>query len=162
MGGILAPLPDAAEADWIAWANQLETSRLLNVRCTSISVQHATLVLDECPWPSNPNGAIHGGFVAAFADQCLGVMAARVTEAGAYPTTASLTVHYLRPAIAPLEFRAVVDRVGRKLVFVTVTAVDREGDVAATMSGCLSVLRPRATERSDADLDAGDDPTGVG
>lgn len=137
------PPPNALEADWIRWANELGSSKMLNLHCRAISPDGATLTFDECPWPINPNGAIHGGFIAAFADQCLGIMAARVTEPGSYPSTATLTAHYLRPAVAPLTFEAVVDRAGRKLMFMTVTVLDRAGEVSATISGCMSVLRPQ-------------------
>lgn len=75
----------------------------------------------------------------ACADQGFGAAAATVLEEGLVPATATFTSDFLRPAFPPLTFEAVVDRLGRTLVFVSVTTRDRTGKVCNQARGTLAL-----------------------
>jgi uncharacterized protein (TIGR00369 family) len=87
----------------------------------------------------NPNGAVHGGLIAAAADQCMGIAACSVQADGPFVATASLTLDFHRPAVMPLRFEAVVTRSGRALAFVELTVRDRDGRVCTRCSGVWAV-----------------------
>lgn len=164
------PSRDAAESEWIAWANGLPTSAAIGLRCASLTPHRAVVWLDGSRWPLNPNGAVHGGLLAACADHGFGLLSARVAGRGTYPTTATLTVNFLRPAIPPVRFEVVVERAGRKLLFLRVSATDAQDVLVATASACMSVARPRtATDGATSDSPATGEvlshsrfPTGIG
>ncbi|GAA4491510.1 hypothetical protein GCM10023094_56060 [Rhodococcus olei] len=125
--------------EWQGWVEAMPISQLLGLRCTDIEAGRAIAVLDTPPWPANPNGAVHGGLVAACADHLFGVVAVSALPEGRLPATATLSVEYVRPAFAPLTFEAVVDNSGRTLAFVTVTVRSPNGQVCTKVSGTMSV-----------------------
>ncbi|MER5538914.1 PaaI family thioesterase [Streptomyces mirabilis] len=55
------------------------------------------------------------------------------------PATATLSTDFLRPALPPLTFEAVVDRCGRTMGFLTATVRDRHGSVAAKCHGTVPI-----------------------
>jgi uncharacterized protein (TIGR00369 family) len=136
----LIPTPqDGSSEDWRAWAESLPASRAMGLSCVLVEPGHVRVVLTESNWPFNPNGAVHGGIVAAWADQCFGLVGSTVVSEGQVPATATLTVEYLRPALPPLTFDARVDRSGRSLAFISVDVVDRDGKLCAKVVGTMSV-----------------------
>ncbi|WP_166462787.1 PaaI family thioesterase [Amycolatopsis acidicola] len=129
----------ASEDKWIEWTEQLGVSRAIGLRCAAIGHGRATLVLDDCSWPLNANGAVHGGMVIAAADHCFGIVATTVLDEDHIPATASLTSDFLRPALPPLTFEASVDRVGRTMAFLTVTVLNRTGKVSTKVNGTMVI-----------------------
>jgi uncharacterized protein (TIGR00369 family) len=121
----------------------------MGLRCTGFRPGWGTFVLAASPWPANPNGAVHGGLVAACADQCMGVVAVSVLDECRRPATATMNVEYQRPAMPPLSFEARVGRVGRTLQFVSVDVRDGRGRLAARVSGAM------VTDGSSRHLDLG-------
>lgn len=128
----------APSQQWADWITDMPISGRLGLRCTEISPGRVVLVTDGPGW-LNPTGAIHGGVVIACADQGFGAAAATVLNAGLVPATATFTSDFLRPAFPPITLEAVVERVGRTLVFVSVTTRDRSGKVCNLAHGTLVV-----------------------
>jgi uncharacterized protein (TIGR00369 family) len=124
---------------WARWVSGMSVSQRLGLRCTEVDRGRVKLVLDGSGWCTNPTGAVHGGIVIACADQAFGAVVSTVVQPGVVPATSTFTSDFLRPAFPPLEFFAVVDRVGRTLAFVSVTVTDRFGKVCNEVRGTLVV-----------------------
>jgi uncharacterized protein (TIGR00369 family) len=120
---------------WARWVSDMSVSQHLGLRCTEVEKGRVKLVLDGSAWCVNPTGAVHGGIVIACADQAFGAVVSTVLHPGVVPATSTFTSDFLRPAFPPLEFDAVVDRVGRTLAFVSVTVTDRFGKVCNEVRG---------------------------
>jgi uncharacterized protein (TIGR00369 family) len=133
-----APFLGTEEA-WIAWADGLVTSRALHARCTSFVPGRVELVMDSSPWPTNPNGALHGGLVGAIADHVMGMTAMSVSTRDELPATATLTINYHRPAFPPLTCVGEVSRRGRTLAFIEAEIRSGDGRVCARCSGTWSI-----------------------
>jgi uncharacterized protein (TIGR00369 family) len=125
----------ASWAQWAQWISGMPVSQHLGVRCTEVDKGRVKLVLDGSDWCVNPTGAVHGGIVIACADQAFGAVVSTVLQPGVIPATSTFTSDFLRPAFPPLEFDAVVDRVGRTLAFVSVTVTDSFGKVCNEVRG---------------------------
>jgi uncharacterized protein (TIGR00369 family) len=132
------PPPDGSQAQWLEWANGLPAFVELGLRCEQIDAGHALIRLERSVWTQNPNGGVNGGLVCAAADQAMGLVALTMMEAGALPATATLHAEFLRPAFAPLTFRAAVSQRGRRIVFVTVDVEDASGRLAVKCSGTMA------------------------
>lgn len=100
-----------------------------------------TLSLPHPPAP-NPNGAVHGGLLAAALDHALAVTAMLAMPDDGLPNTTAMNVQYLRPAIPPLELEARVTRGGRGLVFARAEVYDRDRRLCATSDGTFAVVTP--------------------
>jgi uncharacterized protein (TIGR00369 family) len=129
---------DDASAEWLEWANNVPSVTRVGIRCLQLGPGTALLRLTESPWALNPNGAVNGGLVIAAADQCMGLVAMTVLEPGALPATATLNSEFLRPAFAPLTFRASVTQNGRRLLFLTVDVEDRDQRLCVRCSGTMA------------------------
>lgn len=125
----------ASWGQWAEWISGMSVSQHLGVRCTEVDKGRVKLMLDGSEWCINPTGAVHGGIVIACADQAFGAVVSTVLQPGVVPATSTFTSDFLRPAFPPLEFDAVVDRVGRTLAFVSVTVTDRLGKVCNEVRG---------------------------
>jgi uncharacterized protein (TIGR00369 family) len=135
----LTPPHGGSTAEWTDWAESLPVSRAMGLRCTKIEHGKVTVLLESVPWPLNPNGAVHGGMVLAWADHCLGLVGSTVVDPGSVPATATLTSEFLRPAVPPLTFEAEVDRCGKTTVFITVRVHDAKGRLSNKVSGTMSI-----------------------
>ncbi|OLL73443.1 hypothetical protein Ae168Ps1_1826c [Pseudonocardia sp. Ae168_Ps1] len=114
-------------------------SRQLDIECLDIAEGRAQLRLTRSDWVLNANGAVHGGLVTAWADQCFGIVAVTALAEGLLPATATLTAEFLRAAHPPLLFDCAVDRVGRTLVFVSVEVTGAKGRTVARFRGTMAV-----------------------
>ncbi|MGY4101858.1 PaaI family thioesterase [Nocardia sp. R16R-3T] len=131
------------ETRWKQWAEALPVSQQLGLRCVRLEAGELIATLASSPWPLNPNGAVHGGLIAAGADHCFGIVAVNALDGSATPATATLSVDYLRPGFAPLTFEATVDRRGRTLVFITVMVRSADGRVCARVGGTMALSATR-------------------
>jgi uncharacterized protein (TIGR00369 family) len=120
---------------WREYSDALPASHAMGLRCTEIVPGRASFAVDDSVWALNPAGAVHGGLVAAIADQCLGMVTMTVVGDGQKPATATMTVEYQRPAIAPLTVEAEVTKAGRTLAFVTVLVREARGEVCTKVTG---------------------------
>jgi uncharacterized protein (TIGR00369 family) len=132
------PPPAGEWTRWIEWANAVPSAAQIGLVCEQLGPGHATLKLEHSPWAPNPNGAVNGGLVCAAADQAMGVVALTALPRGALPATATLHAEFLRPALAPLTFEAVVTQRGRRLVFVSVDVKDAQGRTCVRVSGSMA------------------------
>jgi uncharacterized protein (TIGR00369 family) len=130
--------PAPAEAvDWSAWANALPYCQDLGLVCVELNAASATFRMERSTLTSNPNGAVHGGTVAAAADQIMGALTMRMSAKGLLPATGSLHIQFHLPAWAPLTFRATALGGGRRTKFVEVVVEDRNGNRCATSQGTM-------------------------
>lgn len=126
---------------WLAWSNTLAVSRAIGIKCTSAENGRAWFSMERSPWPLNPNGAAHGGLVAAIADHCVGMVIHTTLLEGDWPATASLTVDYHRPCRFPLTARAWVARAGAAISFVEVEIVGPDHRRCAKATATMHVRR---------------------
>jgi len=124
---------------WREWASSYPTVRALNMICAEVGARRATFVLDDVPFPPNPNGAVNGGVIALAADQVMGVMAARVSPTGSVPVTAVLSVVFHAPAFAPVTLLAQTIPGGRFIQTIEVVARGADGRRCATVTGTMAV-----------------------
>lgn len=129
-----APPVGGGDDEWLAWAAISPGSTALRIVPTCVDLDGARLYLDESATPLNPNGAVHGGMVAAICDQAISLAVMRQMPAGRAIVTGTLNVEYLRPAIPRLEVTAWVDRITRSLVFAR-AEVRSAGSLAALGTG---------------------------
>ncbi len=132
------PPPIGDESEWIAWAESHPISELIGMRCLAAEPGHITIRVEGTGWPLNPNGAVHGGMVLAWADQCLGLASMTTAAPGTMPATATLAAEFLRPATPPLTYDVHVHRSGRTLVFISMDVLDTEGRLCAKASGTMA------------------------
>ncbi|MBO0727701.1 MAG: PaaI family thioesterase [Acidimicrobiaceae bacterium] len=140
------PMPSPHEDDgiWMRWANNWPTIAALGLRCTKLSTGSGLFGVDLDPFVPNPNGAVNGGILAAMIDQAMGVLAARSTQEGYSPRTASLHVQYHRPVRAPLVIEASALPGGRRIQFVEVTVTAADGRRCATGHGTMVIVPVRS------------------
>ena len=148
----IAGMPAHEDSDqaWQAWADGYPTMRAVNLRCTGVGALAATFILDEVPYPPNPNGAVNGGVLALAADQAMGVLSARVSPTGSVPVTAALAVQFHSPAYPPLTLRAQAIPGGRVVRAIEVIVHDAEGRRCSTASGTMAVGPVRRTPVPEA------------
>ena len=136
--------------DWATWIDEMPVSVKLGMRCKEIERGRLVLVHEGGEWQNATGTAVHGGAIVAIADQGFGAVASTVLPEGVVPATATLTSDFLRPAFPPITFEAVVDRVGRTLVFVSVTVRDRDDKVCNEVRGTMVVDGSSRLARSHA------------
>jgi len=137
---------------WREWACSYPTVRALNLICAEVGARRATFVLDDVPFPPNPNGAVNGGMIALAADQVVGVLSARVAPTGSVPVTAVLTVVFHAPAYAPITMEAHAIPGGRFVQSVEVVARGADGRRCSTVTGTMAVGSPnRRSAMGEAD-----------
>lgn len=145
--GIAAmPAHEDSDETWREWADAYTTVRALNMQCTDVGERTAIFVLDDVPFPANPNGAVNGGMIALAADQVLGVVSARVAPTGSMPATAVLSMVFHSPAFAPVTLTAEAVPGGRFIQTVEVVAVGADGRRCCTVTGTMAIGSP--TRRS--------------
>jgi len=129
----LANEPDRhAARGFIAWANSLPMAKTFGVRCVDAARGHTTFTIETAPFTPNPNGAVHGGILAAIVDHIMGVTALSVLPPMHAAVTATLTINFLAPAEVPLTLHTRLTRQTRSLLFLESQASsgDREVDRA--------------------------------
>jgi uncharacterized protein (TIGR00369 family) len=136
---VMPPPPHGGdEPDWIAWAESHPISELIGMRCLAAGPGRVTIRVQESGWPLNPNGAVHGGMVLAWADQCLGLASMTTATPGSMAATATLAAEFLRPAIPPLTYEVEVHRSGRTLIFISIDVFDVAGGLCAKVTGTMA------------------------
>ena len=116
-----------AESKLTVWANAPPVSFGLNIVCTSLGQEPGVFRAGEAPLAPNPNGAVHGGIVAAIADQCPGAVSVIGAPRHLLSVTGSLHGQYHRPALPPLTIRSKLIAAGRRLIFVELEVDDARG-----------------------------------
>lgn len=132
-----------------AWADGQVFSQAFGVVCRDASWGETVMDLATSPLMLNPNGAVHGGIVAAVIDHAMGATALTVLPAGSAAVTSTLSVSYMAPAILPLEFRTRVLRKASRLLFMDVT-VHSGGTVVDVATGTMVPITSYAPDSVDA------------
>ncbi|MGW1403449.1 PaaI family thioesterase [Streptomyces sp. NPDC002405] len=87
---------DASDEEWRTWADTLPLAAGFDVRCVDLAPGSGEFVVESSPISVNPNGAVHGGVVAAVIDHALGAVCIRMVPAGD-----GVAQHRLLPALHP-------------------------------------------------------------
>jgi acyl-coenzyme A thioesterase PaaI-like protein len=89
-------------------------------------------------------GCVHGGFVAAYFDEVLGVAQAMTPTPG---MTANLTINYRSPTplLKPLVFRATATKVEGRKIFTSAT-LHHEDTLCAEATGLFVAMKPEVME----------------
>lgn len=99
------------------------------------------------PEYANPGGAVMGGILASFLDDCMGPLIAAATGGEKFPVTLDLHTTYFKPV--PIGPRALVeariDRMGGSAVFTTAQITSEQGEVLVRAIQ-TAMLRTPATQ----------------
>lgn len=131
------PPADAPEHEAIAWFAALPMSGPLSIECRQINSNEGVFVVAAPPLAANPNGSVHGGIVAAIADQCLGAIA--VLNSPNFAVTASLHGQFFRPALPALTVHSRLISAGASLIYVECDVADYLQRRCATFQATMSV-----------------------
>lgn len=91
------------------------------------------------PQHANNLGIAHGGAICTLIDVALGTCARRM--AGAPVITVSMQTNFLAPGRGTLVAEGRVLRAGRSIVYCEATVTGEAGEIVATGSGVLKVVR---------------------
>jgi len=83
----------------------------------------------------NPLGTVHGGMAATMLDSCNSISANCQLDEGFLTMTTDIRVNYLRPmtvSTGEVTASAKIEKIGRRVIFVTGTLEDKNGKVYAT------------------------------
>jgi uncharacterized protein (TIGR00369 family) len=83
----------------------------------------------------NPLGTVHGGMAATMLDSCNSISANCQLDNGFLTMTTDIRVNYLRPmtvSTGEVTASAEIEKIGRRVIFVTGTLKDKNGKVYAT------------------------------
>ena len=83
----------------------------------------------------NPLGTVHGGMAATMLDSCNSISANCQLDKGFLTMTTDIRVNYLRPmtvSTGEVTASAEIEKIGRRVIFVTGTLKDKNGKVYAT------------------------------
>ena len=96
------------------------------------------------PAHANSRGFVHGGLIAALADNAMGLSCGLQLEAGANLVTVGLSVDFIATALQGewLEIRPVVLKAGRSLAFCTATVHSDERLCARANATFRALERP--------------------
>ncbi len=116
--------------------------RTLGVRVTESGDRHAVVEVDVGEAHANYRGGAHGGLVATLVDTVC-FFPKPFLPSGVPVTTASLAVHYVRPATVGdhLTARCEVVHLGRRTASVTVRVTRGDGALVAHGTVGLMILR---------------------
>ncbi len=90
---------------------------------------------------TNPGGTVHGGFINAMLDECMGSAIVGLTEAEFLPVTISMTTDFIRP-IAPGDVfgEGCVASMNGKSAFLEAKLTDAEGRLLARSVGSFRLF----------------------
>ncbi len=113
-----------------------------------VAEEHGDGVTIECPLEPfyfNPDRTLHGGIIAAVADEAVWYALEHVLQQSRHSTTTELKVNYLRPAMdtACVRARATLVKTGRTLVVGTVELRDERGTLCAIATVTYMLLGER-------------------
>jgi len=121
-------------------------ARLLGFELTTVG--HGDVSFTGIPDESvlNPNGTVHGGYVATLLDSAVGCAVHTTLPAGTAYTSIEIKVSYLRAITVdtgPVTVTGRVTKPGRRVAFADGEARDGEGRLLATAQSSLLVMAPQ-------------------
>jgi uncharacterized protein (TIGR00369 family) len=113
-----------------------------------IEADHGHAVFEAVPDGSsyNPMGSVHGGFIATILDSACGIAVHTALKPGYAYTTLELKVSYLRPLSERSGTIRATGRllsIGRRAAFSEATLHNGDGQLCATATSTLLVLKQR-------------------
>lgn len=134
----------------MAWASEWRSIAALNMVCLGFDDDSVEFRLESVPFPTNPNGSINGGILAAVADQAFGALALRASP-DFIPATANLQVEFHRPLIGPALIHGRVLPGGRRLQFLEAVLSDEQGRRCVTAHATMVAVASRAPSGGGVD-----------
>jgi uncharacterized protein (TIGR00369 family) len=140
-------------SDLVDHFNGLAVGQALGVRCERLAPGESHGAMTADPNLLNPNGAVPGTALAAFADMLGGMAVATVAGGDEHFATLELSVTFMRPAFgAVLQGTATVLRRGAGHAFVRVDIYDEERRLCVAGNGTWAMF-PAQRGSSDGDGD---------
>ena len=134
-------MPDDRLAELIRWFNGMPVVHALGARCERLTQgeSHASLTTD--PALRNPDGAVPGTTLAAFADLVGGMAVATVAKVDEYYATVQLSVQFMRPGFGTdFTGRSVVLRRGAAHTFVRIDIADAQERTCVAAEGIWAMF----------------------
>jgi uncharacterized protein (TIGR00369 family) len=134
----------------LRWFNELPLSQILGARCVHLShgTSRATLTADSRL--VNPNGAVPGATLAAFADLVGGMAVATVSRADEYFATLHLSLQFARAGFGrDYSGHATVVRRASRHTFVRIEVFDAEDRLCVAADGTWVMFPDSAHAFSD-------------
>jgi uncharacterized protein (TIGR00369 family) len=108
-------------------------AHLLGIEIVKLERGDALLSMRARPELTRMEGILHGGALASLMDTASAFAVLTTLETGTQTVTVDLTIHFLRPVTQGLvEARARVLRAGRRIVTVSIEAINAESKTVAT------------------------------
>ena len=104
---------------------------------------HVSFTITPQEFHYNPLGTVHGGMAATMLDSCNSISANCQVDKGFLTMTTDIRVNYLRPMTiktGEVTASAIIEKVGRKVIFVKGSLADKDGKVYATASSTELVV----------------------
>lgn len=104
---------------------------------------HVSFTITPQEFHYNPLGTVHGGMAATMLDSCNSISANCQLDKGFLTMTTDIRVNYLRPMTiktGEVTATAIIEKVGRKVIFVNGSLADKDGKVYATASSTELVV----------------------
>ncbi|GAA3122000.1 PaaI family thioesterase [Streptomyces rectiviolaceus] len=90
---------------------------------------------------TNPGGTVHGGFISAMLDECMGSAVVGLTEAEFLPVTISMTTDFIRPVLPGEVFgEGRITSMSGRSAFLEGRLTDPEGNVLARSVGSFRLF----------------------
>ena len=102
-----------------------------------------TFIASPKEYHYNPLGNVHGGFAATMLDSCNSITANCALNKGFLTMTAEIKVNYLRGItldIGDMFAKGKIQKLGKKVIFLTGQLTDSDGKVYATASSTEIVV----------------------
>ena len=104
---------------------------------------HVSFTITPQEFHYNPLGTVHGGMAATMLDSCNSISANCQVDKGFLTMTTDIRVNYLRPMTiktGEVTATAKIEKVGRKVIFVNGSLIDKNGTLYASASSTELVV----------------------
>jgi uncharacterized protein (TIGR00369 family) len=90
---------------------------------------------------TNPAGNVHGGFIAAMLDECMGSAIVGLTDAQLLPSSISMSIDFVKPVpVGKIFGEGRITSMGKKSAFLEAKLTNPEGQVLARAIGTYRLL----------------------
>ena len=106
-------------------------------------VGQVTFTITPQEFHYNPLGTVHGGLAATLLDSCNSISANCQVDKGFLTMTTDIRINYLRPMTTKtgeVTATAKIEKVGRKVIFVNGSLIDKNGTLYASASSTELVV----------------------
>ena len=104
---------------------------------------HVSFTITPQEFHYNPLGTVHGGMAATMLDSCNSISANCQVDKGFLTMTTDIRINYLRPMTTKtgeVTATAKIEKVGRKVIFVNGSLIDKNGTLYASASSTELVV----------------------